>query len=76
MPVAIATEAVDQVAFAGDPPRLVTMSDQATYLVDPIVFNTDLATFEERVCGIVNRSLRRDEVLGFPADRRLGRCAG
>jgi hypothetical protein len=76
MGVAINTGAVAEVAFAGDPPRLVRRSDAATYVVDPIVWNTDLAVLEERVCGIVNRNLRRDEVLGFSAGRRLGRCVG
>jgi WD40 repeat protein len=69
-----AEEAVQELAFAGDPATLVALGESRPYIVDPIVFSTDLADFEERVCAIVNRNLRRDEVTGFPADREPGRC--
>jgi WD40 repeat protein len=68
------TEVGHQIAFAGDPPTLVAKGEERPYIVDPIVFATDLAAFEERVCAVANRNLRRDELLSFPADRELGRC--
>jgi WD40 repeat protein len=67
-------ESVQEVAFAGDPPSLVALGESRPYIVDPIIWSGGLSAFQERVCAIVNRNLRRDEVSGFPADRELGRC--
>jgi hypothetical protein len=68
------TEVGHELAFAGDPPTLVAKGERQPYIVDPIVFSTDLADFEERVCAVVNRNVRRDELLSFPAGQEPGRC--
>ena len=68
------TEVGHELAFAGGRPTLIAKGEERPYIVDPIVFSTDLADFEERVCAVVNRNLRRDELLSFPSDREPGRC--